>query len=389
MLRAVMDSQRPFSLTTPDGALDALRDRLRAARWPEPLLDGAGWDLGTDLEYLRELVAYWADGFEWSAQEAALNELPHYRGTVDGVGIHYIHVPAATGSGFPLVLSHGWPDSFWRYLKVVPLLTDPAAHAGDPADAFDVIIPSLPGFGYSDKPRAPGMHAQRIAGLWNELMTGVLGFDRFGAAGGDLGSAITRFLGLDHTEHVVAIHRTDVGLPLLQVDPAELADEERAYLADVDRWRAAESAYALVQRTKPQTLAYALNDSPVGLAAWIVEKLRAWSDGDGDVERRFTKDELLTNIMIYWLTETIGSSFRLYHDAPQIPMDQHARRVELPCGVAVFPHDIGIPPRSWAKRTSNIVHWTEMPSGGHFAPFEEPELYADDLRAFFRPYRGG
>ena len=218
-------------------------------------------------------------------------------------------------------------------------------------------------------------------------MSGVLGFDRFGAAGGDLGSAVTRFLGLDHAEHVVAIHRTDVGLPLLQVDAAELSDEERAYLADVDRWRAAEGAYGVLQRTKPQTLAHALNDSPVGLAAWIVEKLRAWSDCDGDVERRFTKDELLTNITIYWVTETIGSSFRPYHDAPQIPMDQHARRVEVPCGVAVFPRDIAIPPRSWAERTSNVVHWTEMPSGGHFAPFEEPERYADDLRAFFRPYR--
>src|SRR2546427_185176 len=265
-MRAVVGARHPFRLTTPEGALDALRDRLRGARWAGPLLDGAGWDLGTDVEYLRALVAYWADGFDWAAQETELNELPHYRATVDGVGIHYGHV----------------------------------------------------------------------------------------AAGGDLGSAVTRFLGLDHTEHVVAIHRTDAGLPLLQVDAAELTDEERAYLADVDRWRAAEGAYALLQRTKPQTLAHALNDSPVGLAAWIVEKLRAWSDCDGDVERRFTKDELLTNITVYWLTETIGSSFRLYHDAAQIPMDQHARRVELPCGHAVFRRDVAIPPRSWAERTSNI-----------------------------------
>jgi pimeloyl-ACP methyl ester carboxylesterase len=362
-----------FRLTTPAGALDSLRDRLRAARWPDPLLDGAGWDLGTDREYLRELAAYWADGFDWPAQEAARNELPHHRATVDGIGIHYIHVPAATGSGFPLILSHGWPDSFWRYLKVLPLLTD-----------FDVVIPSLPGFGYSDKPRAPGMHVQRIAGLWNELMTGVLGYGRYGAAGGDLGSAVTRFLGLDHAEHVAAVHRTDVGLPVLRVDPAELSDAEREYLAAVDRWRAAEGAYGVVQRTKPQTLAFALNDSPIGLAAWLVEKLRDWSDCDGDVERRFTKDELLTNITIYWLTGTIGSSFRLYHDAAQIPMDQHARRVEVPCGVAAFAGDVLVPPRSWAERTSNIVHWSEIPRGGHFAPFEEPELYAEDLRTFFQ-----
>jgi pimeloyl-ACP methyl ester carboxylesterase len=387
-MRVVMDGPRPFRLTTAEVTLDSLRERLRGARWPGALLEDAGWDLGTDPDYLHELAAYWADEFDWSAQEAALNELPHYRATVDGVGIHFIHVPAATGSGLPLVLSHGWPDSFWRFLKVVPLLTDPGAHGGDPADAFDVVIPSLPGFGYSDKPRAPRMHAQRIAGLWNTLMTTVLGFDRFGAAGGDLGSAVTRFLGLDHAERVVAIHRTDVGLPVLQVDPAELTGEERAYLADVDRWRAAEGAYALIQRTKPQTLAHALNDSPIGLAAWILEKLRSWSDCGGDVERRFTKDELLTNITIYWLTETIGSSFRLYHDAAQIPMDQHARRVDVPCGLAVFAADVAIPPRSWAERTSNIVRWTEMPRGGHFAAFEEPELYAEDLRAFFRPYRG-
>jgi pimeloyl-ACP methyl ester carboxylesterase len=296
-------------------------------------------------------------------------------------------VPAATGSGFPLVLSHGWPDSFWRYLKVVPLLTDPAAHGGDPADAFDVIVPSLPGFGYSDKPRAPGMHVQRIAGLWNELMAGVLGFDRFGAAGGDLGSAVTRFLGLDHAEHVAAIHRTDVGLPVLQVDPAELTDEERAYLAEVDRWRAAEGAYALLQRTKPQTLAYALNDSPIGLAAWIVEKLRAWSDCDGDIERSFTKDEVLTNVTLYWLTGTIGSSMRMYHANAAIPPAQHARRVEVPSGFSLFPADLVRPPRAWLERTANVVRVTEPARGGHFAPFEEPELYAQELRAFFRPYR--
>ena len=383
-----MAAPQRMTLSTPAGALDALRERLRGARWPQALLDGAGWGLGTDEAYLRELVAYWADGFDWPAQEAALNELPHYRASVDGVGIHYLHVPAATGSGLPLVLSHGWPDSFWRYLKVVGPLTDPGAYGGDPADAFELVIPSLPGFGYSDKPRTPGMHVQRIAGLWKTLMADVLGFERFGAAGGDLGSAVTRFLGVEHPEHVVAIHRTDVGLPVLQIDPAELTDDERAYLAAVERWRAAEGAYALIQRTKPQTLAFALNDSPIGLASWIVEKLRAWSDCGGDVERRFSKDEMLTNITLYWLTETIGSSFRLYHDAAQIPLDQHARRAEVPSGVALFPRDLANAPRSWAQRTANIVHWTEMPRGGHFAAFEEPELYVEDVRAFFRPYRG-
>lgn len=379
-----------LTLTTASGALDDLRARLHATRWPDELLEGAGWELGTDEAYLRQLVAYWADGFDWPAQEAALNALPHHRATVGGLGIHLIRVPAAGtrgGERLPLVLSHGWPDSFWRYLKVLPLLTDPGAHGGDPADAFDVVIPSLPGYGLSDKPRGPGMDVRRIAGLWAELMVDVLGYERFGAAGGDLGSGVTRFLGLDHAEHVVAIHRTDVGLPLLQVDPAELAPEERRYLGQVDAWRAGEGAYAQMHRTKPQTLAYGLHDSPAALAGWIVEKLRAWSDCGGDVESRFTKDELLTNITLYWLTGTIGSSFRVYHDAAGIPPEQHARRIEVPCGIAVFPHDIGLPPRAWAERTSNVVHWTEMPRGGHFAPLEEPELYVEDLRAFFRPYR--
>jgi pimeloyl-ACP methyl ester carboxylesterase len=380
----------PFTLQTPPGALDALRARLRDTRWPDELQEGAGWALGTDLAYLRELVAYWADAFDWEARQAELNALPHYRATVGGLGIHFLHVPAVAGgdgAALPLVLSHGWPDSFWRYLKVLPLLTDPGAHGGDPADAFEVVIPSLPGYGYSDRPRGPGMHAQAIAGLWAELMTGVLGFDRFGAAGGDLGSAVTRFIGLDHAEHVVAIHRTDLGLPVPGVDPADLAPDEQRYLDEVTAWRATEGAYAQMQRTKPQTLALGLNDSPTALAGWIVEKLRAWSDCDGDVERRFTKDEQLTNIMIYWLTGTIGSSFRLYHDAAQIPMDQHMRRIEVPCGVSLFPHDIARPPRAWAERTSNIVHWAQPPRGGHFAPFEEPELYAEELRTFFRPYR--
>jgi pimeloyl-ACP methyl ester carboxylesterase len=226
-----------------------------------------------------------------------------------------------------------------------------------------------------------------VAELWSELMTGVLGYDRFAAAGGDIGSAVTRFLGLDHADRVVAIHRTDAGLPVFTGDPAELRDEERRYLEDVRRWAATEGAYAAMHRTKPQTLAYALNDSPVGLAGWIVEKFRAWSDCDGDVESRFTKDELLTNITLYWLTQTIGSSIRIYHEGAGIPPAEHARRVEVPCGFALFPRDLARAPRVWAERTANVARWTELPRGGHFGPFEEPELYAEELRAFFRPYR--
>ena len=303
----------PFRLRTPPGALADLRERLRGARWPDAI-DGAGWADGTDLAYLRDLVAYWADGFDWEAQQAALNRLSHHRATIDGVGVHFVHAPAVTGDGtaLPLVLTHGWPDSFWRYVKVIPLLTDPAAHGGDPADAFDVVVPSLPGYGYSDRPHAPGMDVIRVADLWSELMAGVLGFERFAAAGGDIGSGVTRFLGLNHPDRVVAIHRSDVGAPIFGGDPAELDDGERRYLDEVGAWAADEGAYAAMHRTKPQTLAYGLNDSPVGLAAWIVEKFRAWCDCGGDVETRFTKDELLTNITIYWVTQTIGSSVRIY-----------------------------------------------------------------------------
>ena len=293
-------------------ALEDLRARLRATRWPDAPED-AGWSLGTDLAYLRELVAYWADGFDWPSQEAALARLPRFRVALGGLGIHFVHVRAAAPAGLvlPLVLSHGWPDSFWRYTKVIPLLTDPGAHGADPADAFDVVVPDMPGYGYSDRPTGPPLDAIAVAGLWAELM-GVLGYARFGAAGGDIGSHVSRYLGLDHPDRVVAVHRTDAGLPVFTGDLADLAPEERAWLEGAAAWGASEGAYAALHRTKPQTAAFGLTDSPAGLAAWIVEKLRAWSDCDGDVERRFTKDEILTNVTLYWLTGTIGSSMRMY-----------------------------------------------------------------------------
>ncbi|WP_328761536.1 MULTISPECIES: epoxide hydrolase family protein [unclassified Streptomyces] len=380
----------PFTPQTAPAELRDLRARLRATRWPDTPED-AGWSLGTDLDYLRELVAYWADGFDWPAQEAALARLPHFRVPLDGGSgprVHFVHARAATPAGtvLPLVLSHGWPDSFWRYSKVIPLLTDPGAHGADPADAFDVVVPDLPGYGYSDRPTGPPLDTIAVAGLWAELM-GVLGYERFGAAGGDLGSHVSRYLGLDHADRVVAVHRTDAGLPLYTGDPADLAPEERTWLAEAAAWGAAEGAYAAVQRTKPQTAAFGLTDSPAGLAAWIVEKLRAWSDCDGDIERRFTKDEILTNVTLYWLTRTIGSSMRMYRANAAIPPAQHARRVEVPSGFSLFHGDVVRPPRAWLERTANVVRVTEPPRGGHFAPFEEPELYAEELRAFFRPYR--
>jgi pimeloyl-ACP methyl ester carboxylesterase len=382
-----MPDPEPFILRTSPAALEDLRTRLRATRWPDTPED-AGWSLGTDLDYLRELVGYWTDGFDWPAQETALAKFPHFRVPLGGLGIHYVHVRATapTGPALPLVLSHGWPDSFWRYTKVISLLTDPGAHGADPADAFDVVVPDMPGYGYSDRPTGPPLDAIAVAGLWAELMS-VLGYERFGAAGGDIGSHVSRYLALDNPDRVVAVHRTDAGVPVFTGDPASLTPEEHARIRQAADWAATEGAYAAMHRTKPQTAAVGLNDSPAGLAAWIVEKLRAWSDCGGDVERSYTKDEILTNVMIYWLTGTIGSSMRMYQANGAIPPEQLARRVEVPSGFSQFPGDISRSPRAWLDRTANTVRVTEPARGGHFAAFEEPELFAEELREFFRPYR--
>ncbi len=380
-------SPEPFTSRAAPAALDDLRTRLRATRWPDAPED-AGWSLGTDLDYLRELVSYWADEFDWPAQEAALARFPRFRVPVHGHRVHFAHVRAVAPAGpvLPLVLSHGWPDSFWRYTKVIELLTDPGAHGADPADAFDVVVPDAPGYGYSDRPTGPALDSIAVARLWAELMS-ILGYQRFGAAGGDIGSHISRYLGLDFPDRVAAVHRTDAGVPNFTGDPADLTAQERAWLDEVATWGRAESGYAIMHRTKPQTVAFGLTDSPAGLAAWIVEKLRAWSDCDGDIERRFSKDEILTNVTIYWLTETIGSSMRMYRANAAIPPDQLTRRVEVPSGFSIFQGDVVRPPRAWLNRTANAVRVTEPPRGGHFAPFEEPELYAQELREFFRPYR--
>ncbi|WP_456787064.1 epoxide hydrolase family protein [Cellulomonas sp. P5_C5] len=362
----------PFRSPTTPEAIEDLRARLRATRWPESPED-AGWSLGTDLAYLRELVAYWADGFDWPAQEAALSRHPRFHVPLGDRRIHVVHARAGRPDALPLVLTHGWPDSFWRYSKVISLLTDPA----DPADAFDVVVPDMPGFGYSD---GPPLDVVGVAGLWAELMT-ALGYERFGAAGGDIGSGVSRFLALDHPDRVVAVHRTDGGLPVYTGDPADLAPEERSFIADAQTWGAGEGAYAAMHRTKPLTAAVGLTDSPAGLAAWIVEKLHAWSDAD------LSPDDILTSITIYWLTGTIGSSMRMYHANSAIPPAQHARRVEVPSGFSIFPHDLVQPPRAWLDRTANTVRVTEPVRGGHFAPIEEPEVYAQELRDFFRPYR--
>lgn len=376
----------PFDPRATPAEIDDLRSRLRATRWPDAPED-AGWAYGTDVDYLRDLVGYWADEFDWPAREAELARLPRFRAHIGGLRIHFVHARAESdAAAMPLILSHGWPDSFWRYSKVIPLLTDPGAHGADPADAFDVVVPDVPGFGYSDRPTGAPLDSIAVAALFAELM-GVLGYDRFGAAGGDIGSHVSRYLALDNPDRVVAVHRTDAGLPLYPGAPTDLTPEERAWVDGVVAWSQTEGAYAAIHRTKPQTAAVGLTDSPAGLAAWIVEKMQSWSHSDGDIERSFTKDEILTNTTIYWLTETIGSSMRMYRANAAIAPEQFARRVEVPSGFSLFPGDIALPPRAWLERTTNLARVSEPARGGHFAAFEEPELYAQELRDFFRPYR--
>jgi len=382
-----MMTVQPFKVDISQPILDDLRERLARARWPDAV-DGAGWDYGTDLDYLRSLADYWRDGYDWRAEEAKLNEFTQYRAEIDGVGIHFVHERGRGPDPLPIVLTHGWPDSFYRYSKVVPLLSDPARFGGDPADAFDVVVPSVPGFGFSDRPHEPGMTSVRVAALWARLMTDVLGYGRYGAAGGDVGSMVTQFLALAHPESVAGIHLTDIGFYFLNAGQPDLSEAERAYVASIQQWWMQEGAYAMLHSTRPQTLVYGLTDSPIGLAAWLVEKFRSWSDCGGEVERRFTRDELLTQIMLYWVTGTIGSSIRLYYEGSHAPPSiQPGQRIEVPAGVAVF-RDNPIPlPRAYAARHLNVRHWTEMPRGGHFAAWEEPELFAEDVRAFFRPLR--
>jgi pimeloyl-ACP methyl ester carboxylesterase len=380
---------QPFRIRIPQSALDDLRKRLARTRWPDEITD-SGWEYGAGLIYMKELVGHWQTGFDWRAREEEINAFPNFRADVGGLGVHFIHERGRGPDPLPLVITHGWPGSFVEMLKIIPLLTDPARHGGDPADSFDVVVPSMPGYGFSDRPTERGMNAFRIAGLWARLMEGI-GYRRFGAQGGDWGASVATWLGFTHPENVIGLHLNYIPgsyKPYVGPGARELSEWEREFLEEQEGWGQSEGGYGHVQGTKPQTLAYGLNDSPAGLAAWIVEKFRGWGDCGGEVGRRFTKDELLTNVMIYWITETIGSSVRLYRESRTRPLHfKEGERVNVPCGVARFPKEAPFPPRDWVERCYDVRRWTEMPSGGHFAAMEEPELLTEDIRAFFRPLR--
>jgi pimeloyl-ACP methyl ester carboxylesterase len=378
----------PFRIAVPDAVLADLRERLGRTRFPDEI-PGSGWGYGTELAYMRQLVPYWRDRYDWRAAEARLNAFPQFRAQVGGLGIHFIHQRGVGPKPFPLVITHGWPGSVAEFQKILGPLTDPARHGGDAADAFDVVAPSMPGYGFSDHPREPGMEPGRIASLWAELMRG-LGYARFGAQGGDWGAMVTTYLGAEHADVTAGIHlNMVVAFPPDGPDAfANVTAEEMGDLAGLDEFLKKETGYQQIQGTKPQTLGYALNDSPAGLAAWIVEKFRAWSDCDGEVERRFTKDELLTNVMLYWATETATSSARLYCETMRAgrfpPRDV---KVAVPTGCAIFPREIVRPPRAWAERVFDVRRWTRFPAGGHFAAMEEPQALVEDIRAFFRSLR--
>ncbi len=374
----------PFTLRVPDEAIADLRERLARTRFPDPA-PGDPWAHGTDVGYLRGLVDYWRDGFDWRAEEARLNAFPQYKVPLHGIDLHFLHVPGQGPDPLPLLLSHGWPGSVLEFLDLIPRLTDPSRFGGDPADAFTVVAPSLPGYGLSF---APGHRfgAEAIADCLADLMT-VLGYRRFAAQGGDWGSFVTARLGHAHPDRLVGIH---LNLMPVRRDPSIVTDpthEERRYLDQLAHWLKEETGYQWIQGTRPQTLAFGLTDSPAGLGAWIVEKFRAWSDCGGDVESVFSKDQLLGNIGLYWFTGAIGSSFWPYyarlHGPWPIPDG-----IKVPTGYCEFPREILRPPRSVAERTfADIRRWSVMPRGGHFAAMEQPDALAQELREFFRPLR--
>lgn len=384
-----------MKIDVPQDVLDDLDARIARTRWIDDLGD-RGWKYGLDISYMCELADYWRTRFDWRAQERSLNANANFRVQLNnGLDIHFIHQRGRGPAPLPLIVTHGFPDSIVRFKKIIPLLSDPAAHGGDPADAFDVIAPSLPGYAFSDKP-GPDDDIFHVGDLWNELMTEHLGYDRYVAHGGDWGSTVTEFLARDHSKNVMGIHLTDVPFFHAFQKPDDPTRDEKKYLEAIEKFPQTEGAYALVQGSEPQVAALGLNDSPVGLAGWIVEKFLRWSDCDGDIERCFTKDELLTNVMLYWVTETINSSFRPYYDVSRASVrtwigqkvKQWIGSSDVPAAFAMFPKDLSSPPREWAERFFNVQRWTAMPRGGHFAALEQPDLLVEDIRAFFRPMRG-
>jgi pimeloyl-ACP methyl ester carboxylesterase len=387
---------QPYLLEIPEADLEDLRQRLDRTRWPDEL-PGVGWAYGVPLGYLRELAAYWRNQYDWRASERQLNDFPQFTTTIDGQRVHFLHVRSPERAAMPLIITHGWPGSVAEFMRMIGPLTDPSAHGGDPADAFHVVAPSIPGYGPSGPTTEPGWDVRRVATAFAELMLR-LGYRRFGAHGGDWGAGISRDLGLIDPEHVAGVHVTMLSSA---VPREQLPTEELAELSEADRERVKESlrrradflregiGYGMIQSTRPQTLAYALTDSPVGQLAWIVEKFREWTDTPDRPEDAVDRDQLLTNVSLYWFTATAGSSARLYYEAAHGGVSWAATDEPsvTPTGVAVFPREISLPIRRLAERTNPIIHWSEFDRGGHFAAMEVPDVLVGDLREFFRGLR--
>lgn len=375
---------KAFIIQTEPAVLDDLRNRLHNTRWTDEIHD-AGWNYGTNLLYLKELCEYWEHDFDWKKQEEFLNSFQHFKTSIGNLQIHYMLCKGKGSITQPLLLTHGFPDSIVRFLKIIPLLTQ----AGDNGLSFDLVIPSIPGYGFSEIPVESGMGPGKIAEIFHQLMTEHLGYQRYFAHGGDWGSSITEQLAVKNPSALLGIHLTDIPFRhLFSIPEGELTEAEKKYLEKGKQWSTTEGAYAMIQATKPQTPAYGLNDSPAGLASWIVEKFYRWSDCNGDIETCFTKDELLTNIMIYWKTQTINSAMRLYYETMHSE-NQAPPRTEVPTGAAIFPKDLITAPKEFGSRVFNIQQWSEMPRGGHFAAMEQPDLLADDIRKFVVKLRQG
>ncbi|WPO89004.1 epoxide hydrolase family protein [Chryseobacterium sp. HR92] len=367
----------PFTVNIPESVITDLKNRIQNTRWPaEP--DGSGWNYGTNEAYLKELTSYWMNDYNWKMHEQQLNQYPQYTTRIDGILIHFQYIRGKGPNPKPLILTHGWPDSYYRFHKIIPLLTE-----GE--QSFDLIIPSIPGFGFSDKTT---VSSERVADLWKKLMTEVLGYEKFCAAGGDIGMGVVKALISKYPEVLEAVHLTDVGYPTGQEDPATMSEDEKQFAQFVQHWWYSEGAYAMVQSTKPQSLAYGLNDSPIGLAGWIISFINAGSPPEL-IETAFGgKDEILTNIMIYWVTQTIGSSARMYkEDAAALWSGTHVHhKSNVPAGVLVFPREAQFP-KEWAERFVHVTSFKKMDEGGHFAALELPHIFADELRSFFYSFK--
>jgi microsomal epoxide hydrolase len=381
-----MSELTPFQVDVPEAVLDDLRDRLARTRWPDQI-PGSGWGYGTDLGYLRDLCETWRTSFDWRAQEKRFNQWPHFLTEIGGQQVHFIHARSPEPDALPLLITHGWPGSVSEFLDVIGPLSDPRAHGGDPADAFHVVCPSIPGYGWSGPTREPGWDVRRVSETWKQLMAG-LGYERYGAQGGDWGAIISSDLGLVDAEHLAGIHLNMLIAFPPAGDTTELTEQEQADVAALQEFLQTGTAYQEIHGKNPQTLGYGLTDSPAGLAGWIVEKFYAWTDNGGSPDDAVTRDQLLTNLTVYWVTSTINSSVRLYCESQRSgrfgPMSQ---RVEVPTAAAVFPKEIFRTPKAWAEAAFDLRRYTRFDRGGHFAALEEPDLLIGDVRAFFRDVR--